>query len=709
MLRSASRSTCLAQRAARSFAAAASRPAARPAVFTHATRYISNSAQRKNATAQATATDAGSRPNPAPSFNIESSNPAPVSKSGTSAAMDDSFIGLTGGQIFHEMMLRHNVDTMFGYSGGAILPVFDGIYNSPHFEFIMPRHEQGAGHMAEGYARATGKPGVVVVTSGPGATNVVTPMQDALSDGTPMVVFTGQVSTAAIGTDAFQEADVVGISRSCTKWNVMVKNIAELPRRINEAFEIATSGRPGPVLVDLPKDVTSSVLREAIPTSLTIPSRSLETIAATAVDEYQNESIQRAADLINKAKKPIIYCGNGILNSHEGPVFLRELANKAQIPVTTTLHALGAFDETDPKALHMLGMHGTGYANTAIQHADVIIALGARFDERVTGNISKFAPAARLAALEKRGGIVHFEILPKNINKVVEATEAVEGDVAQNLGKLLPLINEVSERPEWLGQVKEWKEKFPLDFERDTLGSNEPVKPQTVITTLSKLTENMKEKVILTTGVGQHQMWAAQFFNFRFPRSMVTSGGLGTMGYGLPAAIGAKVGMPESIVIDIDGDASFNMTLAELSCAVQYGINVKVIVLNNEEQGMVTQWQSLFYDDRYAHTHQKNPDFMKLADAMGLKGIKINTIEELEGGLQDMLDYNEGPVLVEVVVDQKVPVLPMIAAGKGLDEFLVYNKEVEMERKKLRRERSERLKAAKAAEAAAAAAAAAKN
>lgn len=594
------------------------------------------------------------------------------------------------------MMLRHNVDTIFGYSGGAILPVFDGIYNSPYFKFVMPRHEQGAGHMAEGYAKATGKPGVVVVTSGPGATNVITPMQDALSDGIPMVVFTGQVSTAAIGTDAFQEADIVGISRSCTKWNVMVKNIAELPRRINEAFEVATSGRPGPVLVDLPKDVTSAVLRESIPTVSTIPARSLQNLAASAVNEFQNEAIQRAADLINKAKKPILYVGNGILNSEDGPVFLRELANKAQIPVTTTLHGLGAFDETDPKSLRMLGMHGSGYANMAMQNADLIIALGARFDERITGNITKFAPAARLAALENRGGIIHFEILPKNINKVVESTQAVEGDVSANLGKLLPFVEPVKDRPEWLGLIADWKKKYPFDYERDIPNSGEPVKPQTVITKLSELTENMKDRVIMTTGVGQHQMWAAQFFKFRYPRSMISSGGLGTMGFGLPAAIGAKIGSPESTVIDIDGDASFNMTLTELSCAVQYNIGVKVIVLNNEEQGMVTQWQSLFYDDRYSHTHQKNPDFMKLADSMGLKGIRINNFEELEPGLKEMLEYNDGPVLVEVVVDQKVPVLPMIAAGKGLDEFLVYNKDVELERKKLRQERAARQKKAAA-------------
>lgn len=659
-----------------------------------ARRLLSNTSKQSGSAAPATAT----RPKPAPSFNtLDTSNTEPVRlQKKADMAMDDSFIGHTGGQIFHEMMLRHNVDTIFGYSGGAILPVFDGIYNSPYFKFVMPRHEQGAGHMAEGYAKATGKPGVVVVTSGPGATNVITPMQDALSDGIPMVVFTGQVSTAAIGTDAFQEADIVGISRSCTKWNVMVKNIAELPRRINEAFEVATSGRPGPVLVDLPKDVTSAVLRESIPTVSTIPARSLQNLAASAVNEFQNEAIQRAADLINKAKKPILYVGNGILNSEDGPVFLRELANKAQIPVTTTLHGLGAFDETDPKSLRMLGMHGSGYANMAMQNADLIIALGARFDERITGNITKFAPAARLAALENRGGIIHFEILPKNINKVVESTQAVEGDVSANLGKLLPFVEPVKDRPEWLGLIADWKKKYPFDYERDIPNSGEPVKPQTVITKLSELTENMKDRVIMTTGVGQHQMWAAQFFKFRYPRSMISSGGLGTMGFGLPAAIGAKIGSPESTVIDIDGDASFNMTLTELSCAVQYNIGVKVIVLNNEEQGMVTQWQSLFYDDRYSHTHQKNPDFMKLADSMGLKGIRINNFEELEPGLKEMLEYNDGPVLVEVVVDQKVPVLPMIAAGKGLDEFLVYNKDVELERKKLRQERAARQKKAAA-------------
>lgn len=600
--------------------------------------------------------------------------------------MDDSFIGLSGGQIFHEMMLRHNVDTIFGYSGGAILPVFDGIYNSPHFKFILPRHEQGAGHMAEGYARATGKTGVVIVTSGPGATNVVTPMQDALSDGTPMVVFSGQVATKAIGTDAFQEADVVGITRSCTKWNVMVKSIAELPRRINEAFEIASSGRPGPVLVDLPKDVTAGILRESIPTESTIPSKSLANLSALAATQFQNAAIKRSAELINKAKRPIIYAGNGAVASEGAPELLTALAEKAHVPVTTTLHGLGTFDETDPKALRMLGMHGSAYANKAIQKADLIIALGARFDERVTGTITKFAPEARLAALEKRGGIIHFEISPKNINKVVEATEAVEGDVGANLAKLLPLVNKVepSSRKEWFDQIDEWKKEFPFTYQEDK--ADELIRPQTVIKRLSNITHKSDKKTIIATGVGQHQMWAAQFYKFRQPRTIVTSGGLGTMGYGLPAAIGAKVACPDAHVIDVDGDASFNMTLAELSTAVQYNIGVKVIVLNNEEQGMVTQWQSLFYEDRYSHTHQKNPNFMKLAEATGVKGIRIEKLEELDQKLQEMLDW-DGPVLVEVIVDQKVPVLPMVPAGKGLDECIVYDATVEAERKALREQR----------------------
>lgn len=655
-------------------------------------RMASSQVRSMNKTSFLKATmSASSRPTPAPSFDQQDpSNGATelkknVVRKNQYPIMDDSFIGLTGGEIFHEMMLRHKVDTVFGYAGGAILPVFDAIYNSDKFNFVLPRHEQGAGHMAEGYARACGKPGVVLVTSGPGATNVVTPMTDALADGIPLVVFTGQVPTTAIGTDSFQEADVIGISRSCTKWNVMVKNIAELPRRINEAFEIATSGRPGPVLVDLPKDVTAGILRESIPINTTLPSNALTQITKKVATEFTMESIRRSAQLLNIAKKPILYVGNGILNHEQGPALLKELADKACIPVTTTIQGLGAFDQRDPKSLDMLGMHGNAAANTAMQNADLIIALGARFDDRVTGNVSKFAPAAKLAASENRGGIIHFEISPKNINKVVEATEAVEGDVTNNLSKFIPLVDAVKERPEWMGEVQTWKEKYPYAYQLETPGSL--IKPQTLIKEISKQSSTYGKDVYVTTGVGQHQMWAAQHFTWTKPRTMITSGGLGTMGYGLPAAIGAQVAKPDAMVIDIDGDASFNMTLTELSSAVQANAPIKVCVLNNEEQGMVTQWQSLFYEHRYSHTHQSNPNFMKLADAMGVKGIKISTQEELVSGIKEFLDY-AGPVLLEVIVEKKVPVLPMVPGGNALDDFIIFDADVERKENELRNQRT---------------------
>ncbi|KAG6017926.1 Acetolactate synthase, mitochondrial [Claviceps citrina] len=604
--------------------------------------------------------------------------------------MDESFIGKTGGEIFHEMMLRHNVKHIFGYPGGAILPVFDAIYNSKHFDFILPRHEQGAGHMAEGYARASGRPGVVLVTSGPGATNVITPMQDALSDGTPLVVFCGQVPTAAIGSDAFQEADVVGISRACTKWNVMVKNVAELPRRINEAFEIATSGRPGPVLVDLPKDVTAGILRRAIPTETALPS--LPSAASRAAMEHTQKqlraSIRRVADLINMARQPVIYAGQGIVQSENGPELLKQLAAKCSIPVTTTLHGLGGFDELDDKSLHMLGMHGSAYANMAMQEADLIIALGSRFDDRVTGNIAKFAPGAKAAAAQKRGGIVHFEIMPKNINKVVQATEAVEGDVGANVALLLPEVEarSMEDRKPWFDKIRGWKQKWPLShFERSERGGL--IKPQAVIEELSNLTADLKHKTYIATGVGQHQMWTAQHFRWRHPRSMITSGGLGTMGYGLPAAIGAKVAQPDALVVDIDGDASFCMTLTELATASQFNIGVKVIVLNNEEQGMVTQWQNLFYEDRYAHTHQVNPDFLKLAESMRVQARRLVNPADTVDALTWLIN-TDGPALLEVVTDKKVPVLPMVPAGSALHEFLVFDGEKDKKRREVMRERT---------------------
>lgn len=634
------------------------------------------------------------RPTPAPSFNQEDVSSGTNSTTTTTStskeapkvkAKDTSFVGLTGGEIFHAMMLRHNVDTVFGYPGGAILPVYDAIFESTHFDFILPRHEQGAGHMAEGYARATGKPGVVLVTSGPGATNVITPMADALADGVPMVVFSGQVPTSAIGTDAFQEADVVGISRLCTKWNVMVKLVAELPRRINEAFEIATSGRPGPVLVDLPKDVTAAVLRTPSPVQERLPLRALAGVTRQFVEALIQEAVKKASLLINQAQRPVIYAGAGILNSPNGPALLEELSKKAQIPVTTTLQALGAFDQTSERSLDMLGMHGAGFANLAVQNADVIIALGARFDDRVTGAISKFAPQAKLASLQKRGGIIHFEISPKNINKVVQADVAVEGDVGENLSLLLPLVEKVEDRSLWFSQINLWKKQYPYAYQKE--GPGDKIRPQSVILELSDQCAKLDKDVIVTTGVGQHQMWAAQHFTWRKPRTFITSGGLGTMGFGLPAAIGAQVAKPDAIVIDIDGDASFNMTLTELLTAVQFGIPVKAIVLNNEEQGMVTQWQSLFYEHRYLHTHQTNPDFMKLADAMGCKGIRLEKQEDLKDKISEFLAA-KGPVLMEVIVEKKVPVLPMVPAGKGLDEFISFDPEVEKEDKRVRAKRT---------------------
>lgn len=652
-------------------------------------------AEQKKREQSTAAAPAAQRATPSPAFNRHDTSFKEVQplQPFRQPEMDHSFVGMNGGEIFHEMMLRQGVKHIFGYPGGAILPVFDAIYNSPNFDFILPRHEQGAGHMAEGYARASGKPGVVVVTSGPGATNVITPMQDALMDGTPMVVFCGQVPTTSIGSDAFQEADVIGISRACTKWNVMVKNIAELPRRMNEAFEIATSGRPGPVLVDLPKDVTGGTLTRPIPMASTLPSHpSAATLAARQLSSRQLEgAIARSADLINMAKKPVIYAGAGVLGHVDGPKLLKELSEKAQIPVTTTLQGLGGYDELDPKALHMIGMHGSAFANMAIQEADLVIALGARFDDRITGHVPRFAPQARKAAEEGRGGIIHFDIMPKNINKVVQATEAVEGDVTANLRSMLPAINNVSksDRTEWFEQIDAWKARFPWAYEKESPGGL--IKPQTVIAKLSDLTADRKDKTIIATGVGQHQMWTAQHFRWRHPRTMITSGGLGTMGFGLPAAIGAKVASPESLVVDIDGDASFSMTLTELSTAAEFNIGVKVLILNNEEQGMVTQWQSLFYDDRFSHTHQRNADFVKLGDAMGVQSRRVAKVEELEESLKWLIEGSgEGPALLEVVVDQKIPVLPMVPGGSALHEFLVYDEAKEKERRQRTREKSGR-------------------
>eukprot|EP00835_Amoeboradix_gromovi_P005408 NODE_505_length_7533_cov_0.471886.p1 type:complete len:501 gc:universal NODE_505_length_7533_cov_0.471886:1986-484(-) len=464
--------------------------------------------------------------------------------------------GKTGGEIVHEMLRVHNVKKVFGYSGGAILPVFDAIYNSPYFSFYMPRNEQGGGFNAIGYARSMGnkQPGVVIVTSGPGATNLVTPLQDAFSDGIPLVCLTGQVPTTAIGSDAFQEADIIGITRSCTKWNCMVKSIEELPLRINEAFHIAMSGRKGPVLVDLPKDITASVLNK--PVSLITPK--FPGLKSLDVGHFNDLKLSKIADMLNKAQKPVIYAGHGILHSKNGAEMLTKLSVKCQIPVTTTLLGMGSYDEMSELSLHMLGMHGSAYANFSMQNADVILAMGARFDDRVTGNPNKFAPEARRAARENRGGIFHFDILPKNINKVIQVDEAIEGDVGSNIKTLLPMLQTVkrSDRAPWINKINSWKARYPFFYKAD----DSIIKPQQAVQALNDEVAHMKENVIITTGVGQHQMFAAQHYRWRYPNTFITSGGLGTMGFGLPAAIGAKIGQPSKIVVDIDGDASFAMS-----------------------------------------------------------------------------------------------------------------------------------------------------
>lgn len=579
----------------------------------------------------------------------------------------DKYIGMTGAQIFHDMMRQHGVETMFGYPGGAILPVFDAIHESEHFKFILSRHEQGASHMAEGYARVTGKPGIVLVTSGPGATNTVTGMQDALMDGTPIIVFAGQVATGAIGSDAFQEADMTGITRPCTKWNTLVKRVEDLPRAINTAFMIATSGRPGPVFVDLPKDVTAAVCKKPCYDEPYTPGYHVRELGTSS-------EVERAAAMINAAKRPVFYVGQGVISSG-GSDLLRQCVDKANIPVTTTLQALGAFDEKDPRSLHMLGMHGSAYANWAMSQADCIISVGARFDDRITGDPKRFAPVARQAERDGTGGFIHFDIAPENINKTIPVTIPVEGDAKKNLEILLPLL-EHHGREEWFDQINTWKKEAPFRYKDDDREFH--LKPQAVVEELYNQTLG---EAIVTTGVGQHQMWAAQFYQYSEPRRWYTSGGLGTMGYGVPASIGGQLG--EMIqakregrdplpVINIDGDGSFTMTCIEMTTAAQYGIPAKTILLNNDFQGMVKQWQDLFYQERYSHTQMHNPDFCKLVEAMHCKAFRCTKKEDLKDVMTLFLAH-EGPAVLECLVEKHEHVYPMLPAGKSVDEMVLGN------------------------------------
>lgn len=561
---------------------------------------------------------------------------------GHPTGVSSRFIGKTGAQILIQMLKEHGVTDAFGYPGGAILPTFDQLYDAG-LNFFLVRHEQGAGHMADGYARATGKPGIVIVTSGPGATNTVTALGTAYMDSIPMIVFSGQVRTYMIGNDAFQEADVTGIVRPVTKRAYLVKSVKDLPRIINEAFIVATTGRPGPVLVDLPVDVTTAQITEAIDDTPYLP-------GYRPRQAGHSKMTKAAADLINASKRPVLYVGGGAILSDAWRE-VRELADKANLPTTTTLLGLGAFDEHNPRALHMLGMHGSAYANYAVQESDCLIAVGARFDDRVTGNLKFFAPKAR---------IIHVDIDPSSISKNVKVDVPVVGDARVCLQDMLQHVQFV-ERKEWFDQINAWKNQYPFTYRDDS----DLTKPQAIIEAINTVT---KGDAIFATGVGQHQMWAAQFIRWRQPRSMISSGGLGTMGYGVPAAIGAQVGRPGELVIDIDGDASFIMFPQELATAVEYNIPVKIAILNNNFQGMVKQWQELFYKGRLAYTKMHNPDFAKLAEGFGAKGIRCDRKEDVLKAVEAMVNH-PGPCVVDFICEANEHVYPMVPSGKALHEM----------------------------------------
>jgi acetolactate synthase-1/2/3 large subunit len=554
----------------------------------------------------------------------------------------------TGADLLIDLLINEGVDTLFGYPGGAVLPIYDAIYRARgNIKHVLFRHEQGSIHAAEGYARITGKPGVVIATSGPGATNLVTGITDAMMDSLPLVIFTGQVARGVIGTDAFQEADVMAITTPITKHNYQVQDIADLPRMVKEAFHIASTGRPGPVLIDIPKDISAGELFE-IPEEGTINLPGYQ--PTTKPNPLQ---IKKLAEAITKSKKPVILAGAGILHG-KASAELTAFAEKHKIPVVTTLLGLGTFPANNPLSLGMGGMHGTYAANMAMYESDLLINIGARFDDRLTGNLKHFAPNAKVA---------HIDIDPAEIGKNVPTNIPIVSDSKEALVELMNQTADSPENEEWLETLSKYQEEFPLWYKHDPNGMS----PQWLIEAIHKVTNG---DAVVTTDVGQHQMWAAQYYNFEKPHRWVTSGGLGTMGFGFPAAIGAQMASPGSTVVAIVGDAGFQMTLQELSVIYEQNLPVKIIIVNNGALGMVRQWQELLHGNRISESIlQTHPDFVKLAEAYHIRGLKIESQEELITKLPEVFAY-DGPVLMDCRVLQQEKVFPMIAPGKGIHEMI---------------------------------------
>ncbi|TAL39241.1 MAG: biosynthetic-type acetolactate synthase large subunit [Spirochaetes bacterium] len=552
---------------------------------------------------------------------------------------------ISGAEILIECLKKEGVEVMFGYPGGVVIPIFHHIFNAP-FKFILARHEQGAVHAADGYARASGKVGVALTTSGPGATNAVTGIATAYMDSVPLVVITGQVSTAMIGNDAFQEADTTGITRPVTKHNFLVQNVEELARIVKEAFFIASTGRPGPVVIDIPVDVSKAETKFVYPEEVKL--RSYKPV-------YKGHPVQieKACRLIETSKRPVIYAGGGVIASNAAAE-LAEFVKKTGIPITTTLMGLGAYPETDPLALKMLGMHGTFYANQAVHDSDLLIAVGARFDDRVTGNVSEFIPEAK---------VIHIDIDPASVSKSVQVDIPIVGDCKAVLHEMTKIVKP-PQIQEWVDAILKMKKENPLTYGSD--GTR--IKPQYVVERIYELT---KGDAVITTEVGQNQMWAAQFYQYTQPRSFISSGGLGTMGFGFPAAIGAQLARPDKRVIDIAGDGSIQMNIQELIVAVQHRLPIIIAILNNGFLGMVRQWQQLFFDKRYSHSCISfSPDFVKLAEAYGAVGIRVEKREEVDEAIRRALSETEKPVILDFHVDREENVYPIIPAGKSVKDMI---------------------------------------